>query len=221
MTKNIIACSDVGWDDRSPAVVIGDHLIRGPVSVRHRGGVYEASSRDLRPEKLCLVYCLAWSIAICQIFDDWAFMGGWPRCPLILDLTSSFDGCGGHGIRGSNMADHICRCEVVWRNESIVEVLRDLPAYGDRSWGDVLIRGIISIIAVEISAPANNITKRSRKQHLLNTISHDTRDRPMRHNGGHQDQQRKLREHDFRSSVAQTQVYHQGGSILQANNEYI
>ena len=107
MTKNIIACSDVGWDDRSPAVVIGDHLIRGPVSVRHRGGVYEASSRDLRPEKLCLVYCLAGSIAVCQILDDWTFVGSWPRCPLKLDLASSFDGCSGHGIRGFNMADHV------------------------------------------------------------------------------------------------------------------
>ncbi|KAG9796015.1 hypothetical protein KCU88_g37, partial [Aureobasidium melanogenum] len=87
---DILARSDGGRNGDNPRIVVGDHVVRSPVT-RRGAAVNEASLVDLVEEQLGLVHCGAVVAARGQVVQHGSVVGFRPLRPLKFDRVSGRD----------------------------------------------------------------------------------------------------------------------------------
>ena len=131
MSKDIIARSNAFGNGDSPAIVVGDQLIRCPGSWG-RIVINQSDTVDLIEFQYSLVYGGTFPIAIGKVVNDWAVMANRPWGPQKLDNSSSLDRGSCLAWSSTKMTDNIWEGIVVWVDETVTQVFRDRPT--DNLW---------------------------------------------------------------------------------------
>jgi len=145
MAQDVVPGLEVLGDDDAPGVVVRDHLVGDP-RARVRAAEQPALA-DLEPLQRALVDGLAGPVAVRQVVDDGALVGGWPRRPLQGDDAAGFDGGGGLAGGCGFVAEDVGGGEGGGGDEAVVEVERDGPAYDLGGGRDPLHVGVVAGVA--------------------------------------------------------------------------
>lgn len=144
VSQNIVAGGNVRGQTDGPAQVVGQQLVGRPLVL---GDIEQAGLADLEELQLGLVGGLAGTIAVGQIVEDRALVGGGPLVPLDLEGVAGVDGCSDARGCGAEVADNVRRGIAGGRDEGVGQVVGNAPADDNGRRVLVLVAGVISMVA--------------------------------------------------------------------------